>query len=600
MDVRWPPPAASRGEQKALELALYVPAPTRRRSGASTAVFVAPTGDAPAAIAVRGGTEVAREAITLPELLIDSRRLAPTRSAPPRFLLVAPPEAAAVAHRLWDMMVARLGADRVVFDHDGRVFGTQLDDGANAGMVSERVDAVLLLADADPSSWLPLAVRRAIWEERVPLLSVPLTENWAAARGRWPKSLHRAAQRAAFHGQPVPPVGWIGHGDEDAFHLVLELLEAWRPDGWSDPRESTSPAVPSAAEPAPPSIGMSLRSRFATMLDKRTDDELGLFRVALRPTGFSLERASAWPSDTRPALLLVHGELSDVQGTFAHLLTEDSPERRALAAAFGDRLFAWRWRSVTVGPLRNAAHLARALGSGGPARVLALGGGGLLPELLAFAESGIEPGFDAALQDLIDAVASRPPHVERFVRVACPTGGSNLYRQGLDRALGALGSVIGFALKVPTVAARWVASDPATTPGLTALIPDAAVLRLLSSRWRTRMPLTVVTGVATPKNVPSWLVKLVASWPLDGDDHDLVVSLESAFGGLERHGGVDYLIDRGPDVTHFNYLRNPRTRRAIVDALIGPVGTPRSFAHGESLAEVRRRVTGSRRGGEQS
>jgi hypothetical protein len=275
---------------------------------------------------------------------------------------------------------------------------------------------------------------------------------------------------------------------------------------------------------------------------------------------------------------------------------------------------------VTVGPLRNAAHLARALGSGGPARVLALGGGGLLPELLAFAESGIgvaaaraalagdgagggpgiEPGFDAALQDLIDAVASRPPHVERFVRVACPTGGSNLYRQGLDRALGALGSVIGFALKVPTVAARWVASDPATTPGLTALIPDAAVLRLLSSRWRTRMPLTVVTGVATPKNVPSWLVKLVASWPLDGDDHDLVVSLESAFGGLERHGGVDYLIDRGPDVTHFNYLRNPRTRRAIVDALIGPVGTPRSFAHGESLAEVRRRVTGSRRGGEQS
>jgi hypothetical protein len=320
MDVRWPPPAASRGAQKALELALYVPAPTRRRSGASTAVFVAPTGDAPPAIAVRGSTDVAREAITLPELLIDSRRLAPTRSAPPRFLLVAPPEAAAVAHRLWDMMVARLGADRVVFDHDGRVFGTQLDDGANAGMVSERVDAVLLLADADPSSWLPLAVRRAIWEERVPLLSVPLTENWAAARGRWPKSLHRAAQRAAFHGQPVPPVGWIGHGDEDAFHLVLELLEAWRPDGWSDPRESTSPAVPSAAEPAPPSIGMSLRSRFATMLDKRTDDELGLFRVALRPTGFSLERASAWPSDTRPALLLVHGELSDVQGTFAHLL----------------------------------------------------------------------------------------------------------------------------------------------------------------------------------------------------------------------------------------------------------------------------------------
>ena len=50
-------------------------------------------------------------------------------------------------------------------------------------------------------------------------------------------------------------------------------------------------------------------------------------------------------------------------------------------------------------------------------------------------------------------------------------------------------------------------------------------------------------------------------------DNDLVVQTRSMYGGAPRAKDATFVLDQGGKVSHFNYFSNPRTARAIVNAL---------------------------------
>ena len=55
----------------------------------------------------------------------------------------------------------------------------------------------------------------------------------------------------------------------------------------------------------------------------------------------------------------------------------------------------------------------------------------------------------------------------------------------------------------------------------------------------------------------------------EGRDNDLVANTDAMFHGARR-AVAGYVFDRGADVSHFNYFRNPRTRAALVSWFSAP------------------------------
>ncbi len=140
--------------------------------------------------------------------------------------------------------------------------------------------------------------------------------------------------------------------------------------------------------------------------------------------------------------------------------------------------------------------------------------------------------------------------------------------------LGAVPLALGTDSLVSAVAnAR---TDPTGLPGVSALDPESPLIRWVN--WNHQAApgeLFVIAGACKGDSLTSRLQTLVSD-AYFLTDNDLVVQTGSMYGGLPRVGGARFLLDQGSRVSHFNYFRNERTARAIVDALVVP--EPSGFA----------------------
>ncbi|EHR73675.1 hypothetical protein BurJ1DRAFT_4890 [Burkholderiales bacterium JOSHI_001] len=325
----------------------------------------------------------------------------------------------------------------------------------------------------------------------------------------------------------------------------------------------------------------------------------------------------AWPDPPRPVsstpdsagpplLVLVHGLLSSGEQTFGALWSQHPEVVAQLFRHHGERVYALEHPTLGQDPLDAALQLARVCAPGTRLTLLTHSSGGLVAECLvraALDDAGQPlpslPRFRQRSAELVNLVRSRRLQVQRVVRVACPARGSLLASGRLDAFL----SVLKWSLElsqavVPTELLELVQvvaqqrTDPATLPGLAALAPDNPLLQwLYGSAGSARSELRVVAGDLEGDGVGSWAKTLLADAFYNGDN-DLVVQTHAMYGGVPREGGSLFLLDQGPQVTHFNYFRNPRTVQAVVDALLqdrpagfAPVG-PLSWA-GESASGLR-------------
>lgn len=292
-----------------------------------------------------------------------------------------------------------------------------------------------------------------------------------------------------------------------------------------------------------------------------------------------------------PLLVLLHGTFVDTASTFARLWAEHPGAVQRLFDHYGGRVFALDHPTVGASPIGNALALVRALPAGARLHLATHSRGGLVAEVLARV-AGQHGDLDAdelkrfagspqrsELAALAREVADRRIVVERVVRVACPARGTLLASRRLDAYLSVLKWTLELA-RVP-VAPQLVGllaevarqrHDPATLPGLAAMLPDSPLVQWLNSAAATDEgaitgELRVVAGDLEGDSLGGWVKTLLADaffWT----DNDIVVQTRSMYGGTPRAGGASFMLDQGGASTHFAYFSNPRSANAVVDALV--------------------------------
>ena len=341
----------------------------------------------------------------------------------------------------------------------------------------------------------------------------------------------------------------------------------------------------------------------ASVVVQKVDSQVDAGVYALRADGLDKLKGSGRklaqvPAASEPMLVLLHGTFVETVSTFGKLWTGHGTGVAQLFERYGQRVYALDHPTLGASPIANARTLVDALPSGARLHLVTHSRGGLVAEVLArvIGQNGVgsadlaffsDPAYEAQrleLRALGDLVKGKGLRVERVVRVACPARGTLLASKRLDAYLSVLQWTLqlagvpvapAFVDFVGEVARR--RADPSMIPGLAAMIPGTPLVDWLNAAPQA-LPgdLRVVAGdLQRGSTVGSWLKALLADayyWT----DNDIVVQTRSMYGGAPRTGGASFLLDQGPEATHFNYFSNQKTADAVVNALTA-VATPAGF-----------------------
>lgn len=328
-----------------------------------------------------------------------------------------------------------------------------------------------------------------------------------------------------------------------------------------------------------------------TPVVRRLDDQVSPGLHALRPTALAPLKDSpkvmTMPMpEEEPDLVLVHGALVDTASTFGDLWSAHPGDVQALFDRYRGRVWALEQATLGVHPIGNALRLAQACAPGARLHLLTHSTGGLVAELLArvCADPGQVKELLAHLPEdwrvqrhdlvaLADTASQRRLSVERLVRVAAPMRGMALATDRLDVLLSMFCWAYGLDRGASPALREFLAevarrrADARQLPGLSVLRPDDPLLAWLNAP-AAPLPglLRIVTGQMAPGGPGQWLATLLPDavlWqPTDG-----VVPIASALGGAQRSVPALAFVDTGKEINHFGYFAQPRSARAIVDAL---------------------------------
>lgn len=330
------------------------------------------------------------------------------------------------------------------------------------------------------------------------------------------------------------------------------------------------------------------------------------------------------PSDipvNKPVLLFLHGTASSTRGSFSTLWSADAVRavRAALFTQYQDRVFGFEHFSLTQSPVENALDLLDALPAKAKLHLVSHSRGGMVGELLCRGQRrGSDPitvedldlaygGCDEADKRQRDALLrlnaelkKKRITVERFIRVACPARGTRLADERLDRWLSVILNLLGHAIppglsdfydvfKEFALAAIEQRTEPDQLPGLQAMMPDSALVKLLNApNVVTDADLHVIAGDI--EGGPWW--KRLGIWVTDqfyDADHDLVVHTPAMYGGASRltatppapapngdaltptamaaADAARFFFLRGEAVDHFSYFKRDETAQKLLDGL---------------------------------
>ena len=351
--------------------------------------------------------------------------------------------------------------------------------------------------------------------------------------------------------------------------------------------------------------------------------------------GAAVQRPIETTAEHHRALVLIHGTFSSTAGTFGKLWTHHPGRVGALFDHYQEKVYALDHATVGKSPIDNALTLAKACPPNTRLSLLTHSRGGLVAEVLVRAagikrledadEALFEPdalplvdlealgangrkAMAAALKaqrdtlaELVELLDRNNIVVERVVRVACPARGTLLASKRFDAYVSVLRWAMELA-QLPVVEALTEflgdiarqRTDPATMPGLAAMVPDSPLVKWLhAAEAPAAGRLWVIAGDMEGESVGSWLKTLVADaffWT----DNDLVVQTRSMYGGTPRSEGARFRLDQRGKVSHFRYFTNKETAEPIVDALtieaeagwrpIGPLSYAGESSSGERAA----------------
>jgi hypothetical protein len=345
--------------------------------------------------------------------------------------------------------------------------------------------------------------------------------------------------------------------------------------------------------------------------DKQLEGKTGLYKVG---SDFQLEKFI--PEDTSlPYLLLIHGAASSFAGSFGDIRGTGLMDY--FNENYTDRILAFQHRTLTHNPLQNLLDLVKALPAKCVLHLITTSRGGLVGDLLSrFCNSTTPSGFSSSeisilrsgytisyfgkLDKLIDEIVSELKKkkivVQKFVRIACPAGGTTLASQRLDFFFNITMNLIGVATGMHanplyglfrnlTVAVLECKNTPDILPGIEVLNPESPFIKAINCdtpRGGVIIDNSLVVIAANSTPVPKINpLRFIARRLFFPHKSDLVVDTRYMLMGTTRSGKIyQYLYEDG-EINHFRYFSCRPTNQAIVRALKSEWGTIiQGFAEG--------------------
>ncbi|MGB4845633.1 MAG: CHAT domain-containing protein [Ferruginibacter sp.] len=326
----------------------------------------------------------------------------------------------------------------------------------------------------------------------------------------------------------------------------------------------------------------------AAKLEKKAlENKSGVYAV---DADFNLVKSPVTET-TKPLLLFIHGTNSSTFGSFAEI--KNAELWKFMQAGYGQNIFGLQHETLTKSPVQNVIDLVKELPDTCTLHIITHSRGGLVGDVLArfcndnngFTDLEIEylqkekrTADIANLKTLKNLAAKKKITIDKFIRVACPAYGTTILSKRLDHFLnisfnllgtlfGPVGTAVVAEFKNLIAAAVDTKNDPNDLPGLEAMNPSSAFLKVLNNPGHNISgPLAVISGNCGIKfNLKALLV--IASKLFYLRDNDLVVDTRSMYCGSKRTIPIQYFFDEGPEVDHVHYFKNKKTQDALLLAL---------------------------------
>jgi hypothetical protein len=307
----------------------------------------------------------------------------------------------------------------------------------------------------------------------------------------------------------------------------------------------------------------------------------------------------------KPYLLLIHGTASSAMGSFQDL--KGTALMKFITDTYGDRVLAFQRNTLTENPIENTKDLIEALPKKCKLHLITTSSGGMVGELLSrfcnldesakgFTASELKilsTGYPAEFPSMLQTIEKIKQQlvnssivIEKFIRIACPAGGSTLASKRLDHffnfTLNLIGLGTGLALNPVFSAFKGLIAaiidkknKAEILPGLEVLNPESPFIKVLNSASDPANPdgtiliknsLVIIAGSTTPALKISAL-PAIASRLFFRHKNDLIVDTQSMSMGTHRSGRVQKFIFEDADINHFSYIENNTTNNLIRQAL---------------------------------
>jgi hypothetical protein len=348
--------------------------------------------------------------------------------------------------------------------------------------------------------------------------------------------------------------------------------------------------------------GKEVKRLALNLENKQLEEKIGLFSV-----GADFHLSADIPEvGTKPVLLLIHGTASSVEGSFGNAANTDF--MRFIRETYDNRILAFQHRTLTENPLQNVKDLLDALPDNCTLHLITTSRGGLVGEVLSrFCNSqGAKGGFNETemailereysakyfnelgqlIADINRILTQKNIVVEKFIRIACPAGGTTLASKRLDFVLNITLNLLGLATGIAaspvynafrslTAAVVGSKNKPDILPGLEVQRPDSPFIKALNCPMDIDNPdgkiiinnsLVVIAGNSKPA------LKISALWIIASKlfflrKNDLVVDTNTMALGTRRTGKVLQFFYEDSNLNHFKYFENRETNQAILLAL---------------------------------
>ncbi len=339
-------------------------------------------------------------------------------------------------------------------------------------------------------------------------------------------------------------------------------------------------------------IGKKVRELASDLERKNLGNAPGLYQVT---KDFKLSPFSTSDSG-KTYLLFLHGTNSSTEKSFGDVLGTQTWD--VIQQSFGQNVLAFQHESLTKSPLENTLDLLNALPKNCELHLVSQSRGGLIGDILCrfCGDDDNKRGFNDAeialfkksdrkddlqkIQALFVTIKNKKITIRKYIRVACPGGGTTLASRRLDHFFNITFNLIGIGTGLTTniifgsfksllVSVINTKNDVDVLPGVEAMSPSSPFIEILNAPGTDRIidtPLAVIAGNCKAKvNLKGLLI--IASKLFFGHKNDLIVDTKSMTLGGRRSLPIQRFFMEGVDVDHFNYFKNKPTNDALRDAL---------------------------------